>query len=230
MKGTKNILNGCLTALFIVALVVVVLTVSIGIPIYCRFLYYIQIKTLGMEEATGWSYDTIKAAYDDVLNYLTLPGFEFGTGELKWSQSGMSHFADCKVLFKLNLYCLVGGAVVAFVLDLLDRLKVIALVRPLGYRPSFFAGIAALALPVVIFLLVLAVGFDAAFTAFHSLFFPGKDNWIFNPVTDEIILVMPEQFFMNCAIIIGVSLVAISVALIIFGVVSRRRERAAQNN
>lgn len=221
----NKIFRGALTALFIAALVVVAITFAIGLPIYCRFLYYIQIKTLGMEEATGWSYDTIKAAYDDVLNYLTLPGHEFGTGALKWSESGMSHFVDCKVLFNLNLGCFIGGAVVAVVIGCLDAFKVVRLCRPFGFRPAFLSGIIALALPVVLVLLVAAVGFDRAFVAFHSLFFPGKDNWIFDASTDEIILVMPEQFFMNCAIIIAVGLVAASAGMIIYAVARRRIER-----
>ena len=37
---------------------------------------------------------------------------------------------------------------------------------------------------------------------FHALFFPGKDNWLFNPYTDEIINILPQEFFMNCAILI----------------------------
>lgn len=228
MKKPSEILCAVFTALFVAALVAVTITVSIGIPIYCRFFYYIQIRTLGMEEATGWSYETIRAAYDDVLNYLTLPGHAFGTGELRWSQSGMEHFADCKKLFNLNLGFFIGGAVAALTLGLLARFKVISLARPLGFRPCFLAGVIALALPVVLLLLVLAVGFDAAFVAFHAIFFPGKTNWVFDPRTDEIIQVMPEEFFLNCAVIIAVALVAISVAMIVFAVVRRRRDGVSQ--
>ena len=45
----------------------------------------------------------LKEAYDEVLNYLTLPNKPFGTGQLKYSESGMSHFVDCKKLFNLNI-------------------------------------------------------------------------------------------------------------------------------
>ena len=221
---TVRAVNIALTALFVAALVILIMTFSIGLPIYCRFFYYIQIKTLGMEEATGWSYETIKAAYDDVLNYLTLPGFEFGTGELKWSESGMSHFADCKALFNLNLFGFIGATVVALAIGLAARFKKITLCRPFGMNCAFLSGVIALALPVILALLVLIVGFDNAFVAFHSVFFPGKSNWVFDPYEDEIIRVMPEQFFLNCAILIAVSWIVISAAMIAVSAISARRK------
>ena len=47
-----------------------------------------------------------------------------------------------------------------------------------------------------------ALDFDRAFTIFHALFFPGKDNWIFDWRTDPIILFLPQAFFRNCALLI----------------------------
>ena len=48
-----------------------------------------------------------------------------------------------------------------------------------------------------------ALDFDRAFTVFHTLFFPGKDNWLFDWRTDGVILILPEAFFRNCALLIG---------------------------
>lgn len=214
-----------LTVVFAVALVLFMLTFSIGLPIYCRFFYYLQIKTLGMEEATGYSYATIKAAYDDVLNYLTLPNRPFGTGELLWTESEAAHFADCKALFNLNLAVLIVSGAVTLALVLLEKFKVIELCRPFGHRAYLISAVVSVALPVVIGALA-AINFDKAFVIFHSIFFPGKDNWTFDPRTEQIINVMPEQFFMNCAIIIGVGLVAFAAALIIADAVLTKKERA----
>ncbi len=217
--------NKIFTTIFIIALIAFMITFSIGIPIYCRFLYYIQIKTLGLEEATGWSFDVIKEAYDDVLNYLTLPGFEFSTGQLKWSESGKAHFDDCKTLFNLNLGVLIGSAVLLIITGVLVKLKKVTLCRPFGHSACFLAAILAVALPVVIGLLIAAVGFDAAFEVFHAIFFPGKTNWVFNSRTDQVILIMPEQFFLNCAIIIGVVLLAFAAALIIYDAVTCKKRK-----
>ena len=102
MEKYNDIKNRVVSVVFAVALAILILTFSIGLPIYFRPFYYIQIDTLDMVERTGYSYEVIKAAYDEVLNYLTLPWCEFGTGELAWSESGASHFADCLFLFNLN--------------------------------------------------------------------------------------------------------------------------------
>ena len=54
------------------------------------------------------------------------------------------------------------------------------------------------------FITLLAISdFDAMFVKFHQLFFPNKDNWIFDPRYDQIINILPEQFFINCAIVIA---------------------------
>ena len=65
--------------------------------------------------------------------------------------------------------------------------------------------------------------FDSLFTAFHKVCFPGKDNWLFNPSTDQIILVMPQDFFMNCAIFIAVALAVLSIISIVVGIINRKK-------
>lgn len=67
--------------------------------------------------------------------------------------------------------------------------------------------------------------FSRAFTVFHAVFFPGKDNWLFNPATDEIILIMPERFFLNCALLIGAVLLSACGALIAGDLLSAHRRK-----
>ena len=59
-----------------------------------------------------------------------------------------------------------------------------------------------------------ALDFDRAFVIFHRVFFPGKENWIFDWQTDPIILFLPQDFFRNCAILILVLLLVWCGALI----------------
>ena len=65
--------------------------------------------------------------------------------------------------------------------------------------------------------LLAALNFDGAFTVFHSIFFPGKDNWLFDPVTDPVILILPEAFFRNCAIAIVTVLLTVCIMLAVTG-------------
>lgn len=215
--------NRIITAVFGIALAVLILTVSIGLPIYFRPFYYIQIDALDMVEKTGYEYEVIKAAYDEVLDYLTLPWCEFGTGELKHSESGAAHFADCLVLFNLNAVALIISLAVVIVLLLLKRSGKVELLSPRGLHIGFWSGASLLGVFGIVAALA-ATNFDRAFVVFHSIFFPGKTNWYFNPFTDEIIRVMPQTFFMNCAILIVSSIILISLALIVHALVLKARK------
>lgn len=226
---TKKAIDITLTVVFIIVLVIFILTFSIGLPIYCRFFYYIQIKTLNLpEQAARYGinadYNDIKTAYDRILDFCTLPNKPFKSGVFAMSESGISHFADCKVLFDLNLAGMIVSGAVTLTIVLLNRFKVITLVRPMGHRAYLISAIVALALPIVIGALA-AINFDKAFEIFHGIFFPGKTNWTFDPYYDQIITVMPEEFFMNCAIIIGVGLIVFSAALIAADLVLWRKEK-----
>lgn len=216
MKRT-NIL---LSIIFVLSVVVLTITFSIGLPIYVRPFYYAHIDALDMPETYGIEKEEIIEAYDEVLDFLTLEGREFGAGILPFSEEGKNHFVDCKVLFDLNRNALIIALAVFIILSLFNKIGVIRLVRPLGLSLGFFSGL----LTLVLFAglgVVVAQDFSKAFTIFHQIFFPGKDNWLFNPYTDPIIFFMPQEFFMNCAILICASILIISVVLIIRGVKKR---------
>ncbi len=218
----EKILNTSASILYGVVIAILVISFSIGLPIYVRQFYYWHIDGLDMVEKTGYDYQTIKDAYDDVLDYLTVPGNEFGTGDLAFSEEGASHFADCKVLFDLNGWAFIISLLLFGVIVTLDRRRVIALYRPRGFAISFWSGIGTLGFFGAVALLA-SLDFNTAFIIFHSIFFPGKDNWLFNPRTDEIIRVMPQQFFMNCAILIVSSIIILCATMIALGVIEKRR-------
>ena len=202
-----------LSLLFALALVLFLLTAAISLPIYARGFYYAHIDALELPALTGRSKEEIREAYDQVLDYLTKPGREFGTGVFPYSQDGAAHFADCKVLFDLNRNVLILSCSLLAALLLLRKLGKTAAYR-LGKRSAaFWAAIVALVLPIVVGCLA-ALNFDRAFVIFHSLFFPGKDNWIFDWHADAIIQVLPQDFFMHCALLIGVGLLTMSLLVL----------------
>ncbi len=219
----KKALNCFLTALFIFAVLILIITFSISLPIYFRFFYYAHINTLDIPSITGYDYNTIKEAYDQVLNYLTLPNVQFGTGVFAHSQEGASHFADCKALFNLNLICLIVSATTVVAILILSKKKIVKMYNIFGFSPAFYSAL-LIFLAVGILGAIIAVDFDYAFTVFHHLFFPGKENWTFHPAYDEIILALPQQFFSNCAILIGSSIAIICVIIIIFNLIKRIKQ------
>ena len=214
--------NGIFTFLTGFLIAILIITVSIGLPIYVRPFYYYQVDALNIEAYSGADRETIIEAYDELLDYLTIPGKEFKTGDFKYSESGKSHFEDCKVLFDLNLYALITSLIGLGILLILRGNDVFEMLRPFGMNVMFSSGAFTLGGFAIIGGLC-AIDFDRAFTVFHKIFFPGKDNWLFNWWEDEIIRILPQDFFMNCAILILVSIVTLCLVSILVGLISKRK-------
>ncbi len=216
--------NPLLSVLFVLALIILILTVSIGLPIYIRPFYYAHIAPMGLPEYTGFTAEQIRQSYDAVLDYLVLPNREFSTGFFAHSEEGAAHFADCKVLFDLNRNLLLCSGAVLAVLVLLRKLGKTGSYRLGKFSAARWASVFALILPLVVGGLA-ALDFDRAFVIFHTLFFPGKTNWLFDWRTDPIILVLPQDFFMHCAMLIGAGLVCISTGILIFDIFREKKRR-----
>ena len=214
----KNALFTALTG-FLVA--ILILTISIGLPIYVRPFYYYQVDALDIPAYSGADRETIIEAYNELMDYLTIPGNEFKTGDFKYSESGKAHFVDCKVLFDLNLYAFITAVLGLAILFILNKSEVFELTRPFGKHVLFSSGIFTLGGFAIIGGLC-AINFDVAFTVFHKIFFPGKSNWMFSWWEDEIIRILPQDFFMNCAILILISIITLSTLAILWGGLNKK--------
>ena len=96
----------------------------------------------------------------------------------------------------------------------------------LGLRPDFAAGVLPFSQEGGLFVIVgglAALDFDRAFAVFHTIFFPGKDNWLFDPMTDPVILILPEEYFRSCALLILAGLLLACGGLIAADLRRRRR-------
>ena len=211
-----------LTVILSVVLAVVLLAFSIAAPIVCRPFYYAHITPLELEQRTGLTRDQIKTAYNEMLDYC-LGGEKFSTGVLRWSQSGKDHFTDVRVLFLLDLRVLGVFALLLLIILIAMRFTSWRPCRLLGRGPLFWAG-AGLAAVFPIVGGLAATDFDRAFTVFHTLFFPGKDNWLFDPRTDEIINILPQEFFMHCAVLILAILILGCAIFIAVDFITKRRK------
>ena len=200
------------TFALILALMALVLSAAIAVPLLWRGFYYLHINALGLPAKTGWTAVEIRAAFDEMMDYCVYRQ-AFGTGVLKWSAEGAAHLADCELLFRLDFTVLAVS--LAAVLLLWSMKREYASVSFGGRGPLFWAGSILAGLFVVIGGLG-ALDFDRTFVIFHSLFFPGKSNWIFDWRVDEIILVLPQVVFRNYAILIVALLLLGCVGLILF--------------
>ena len=216
--------NKILTGLLGFFAAILIITISIGLPIYVRPFYYRQVDTLDIPKYSGAEREDIIVAYNELMDYLTLPGKEFKTGVFKYSELGKSHCVDCKVLFDLNIYALIISLVGVVTLIILNKKKVFELWRPFGMSILFCSGAYTLGGFALIGGLA-ALNFDKAFEIFHKIFFPGKSNWMFSWYEDEIIRILPQDFFMNCAIMILCSIILLCLGCIAYGLIGKYKEK-----
>ena len=174
-------------------------TGSVALPILCRPFYHAHIAPMELSRRSGLTVEEIKTAYGEMMDYCTGLQQDFSAGVLPFSEEGAAHFADVRALFLLDLWAFglsAAGLLACFLLR--KRLRP---ARLRGHTFPFWAG-TGLALLFALIGGLAALDFDAAFTIFHRIFFPGKDNWLFNPLTDPIINLLPQNFFMHCALLI----------------------------
>lgn len=182
-----NIGIGILFLLFFISL-------GLILAINLRFLYYADIKWFHLEEASGLSYQEIKTNYNALIDYCS----PFFHGDLVFptlaaSATGLSHFAEVKVIFNAFYFIFAITFVLLVGIILWKRKKK-------QYQYLRVAGITSLALPLLVGIGCM-INFNAAFTAMHKIFF-ANDDWLFDPNTDPIITLLPEAFFLQCAIVI----------------------------
>ena len=216
---TSKLLSVVLSVLIALA----VLTGSVAVPLLCRSFYYAHIGPMGLED-WGLPREEIETAYNEMMDFCLGKREDFSAGVLTFSQSGADHFADVRGLFLLDLWALRASLAALLAVLVVCKVKRIRPQRFLGRGPGFWAA-AGLGASFLLVGGLAALDFDRAFVIFHSLFFPGKDNWIFDWQTDPIILFLPQDFFRNCAILILALLLVWCAALIAADLWTGKREK-----
>ena len=202
--------NNILKTIFIINTSFLILSFSIAFVILFRPFYYLHINGLKLEEKTGYSYSEIKEAYDDVIDYCVF-NHPFKTGILKYSNDGYDHFKDCQKLFIID-FIILGISLIIFIIKkfFFNKLKI------KDHSLEYYSSCILIGLFISLLLSTITIGFNKMFIMFHNIFFIGKNNWILDPRKDQIVSVLPEQFFMNCGIFIIILIIVISISFIIF--------------
>ncbi|MBM7767624.1 TIGR01906 family membrane protein [Glutamicibacter nicotianae] len=150
-----------------------------------------------------------------------LSGLKLSTGSSMFTEGEVQHMVDVKNLIG---FAYILGAVLAVILII--GIWYLAKRYAGGVRRALFSG-AILALAGIAALAVSAImGWDNFFTQFHALFF-SDGTWTFN-VSDTLIRLYPEQFWLDSAIAIAVLVLATIIAVIISCWPTGRRREAAR--
>ena len=195
------------------------LGIGLFIAVNFRPLYYACIDRYGLEEASGLSRDEIILNYDALIDY----NFPLHFGELcfptlKSSVSGLSHFAEVKVLF--NIFYVIGFlSIIITVMSFISRLK---------EREIRFLKVCSITSVVIPGILVLfsIIDFDRLFILFHKIAFR-NDDWLFDPEQDPVIKILPEEFFMLCLIVIAGTIIIGSCTVMGIYLYKKRKKKLA---
>lgn len=140
--------------------------------------------------------------YKNIINYLRFPWVNnLNLNYFSLSNTAYLHFQEVKNIFSLIF-------IIFFLITFIStifyyfyhHLFFINLIKVFNYYFYFI-----LLFISTIFLCIL-FNFSSSFALFHNILF-NNDYWLFNPVKDSIILILPENFFMICTcFIIGIIL------------------------
>ncbi|OTN86415.1 integral membrane protein [Enterococcus sp. 7E2_DIV0204] len=193
----------------IVCLILTIISLNVTLTINFRPLYMIDIDVLNILDYVSLDKADLLKNYGELMSYLNHPfNHTLQLSDFPVSKSGAFHFYEVKRLFLLCYGVLIVTIIPSgfFIKRLIKDKRVWRLIRPFQW---------GMIIP-VIFGAIMAIGFDQFFVAFHGVFF-NNDDWLFDPVTDPIINVLPETFFMHCFILFFVLLELCFLIGILFG-------------
>ncbi|HFU4551123.1 TPA: TIGR01906 family membrane protein, partial [Streptococcus suis] len=184
------------TKLQIIGTILFVLSAAVLGTIYLAWLVYpFEISFLGLEKVVYMKAADISYNFNILMNYLTNPfASVLDMPNFSSSANGLKHFADVKVLFHLVqvIFLISLPAVFYFWKEVVRK----------GYGKLYRTVFLWMALaPLLIALVGVLIGFDSFFVLIHHLLFPGDSTWLFDPLKDPVIYILPQEFFLHCFIL-----------------------------
>lgn len=195
--------------LSIFCLILFLLTFAITLTINAKWLYVIDIDKLGILNEVTLSKNELLKNYTELMRYLNYIWVNpLSMSDFPVSESGAFHFYEVKRLFQLNYSVLFITAVpsILFLKKSLKEGTFWQLIRPFSY----------LLIGLITLLIFMGAAFDTFFVKFHEVFF-NNDDWLFDPITDPIITVLPQDYFMHCFILFFILFVLFILVIIFVG-------------
>ena len=207
MKQTQKISAVIMMFLLIGVLLLTSFQVAIYGDSQYRF-YEREYKKYQVADSLNMTMDNIMDVTDQMMAYLIGKKAELSVitdvdGETQdfFNEQDRLHLADVRNLFLGGLKLRNYAVILATILMIVLRAKKADFRRlvPLGYLQALFVYL----ILAVILGVAMSIDFTSCFTLFHKLFFT-NNLWIFDPETDYMIRMLPEGFFSDMVIRVGV--------------------------
>lgn len=175
-------------------LTLTIISVSTVLTLACRPLYYLDIRALHIPETTGYTEQEIRENYNALIDYnLSVRDETLSLPTLPMSDSGRIHFGEVKAIFQRFQFMTVAGAILSIIGILWMR-------RRQSYGYLKLTAVLSVMIPAGVGAAV-ALNWDWAFVTFHQIAFD-NDYWLFDPDTDPVIRILPDAYFLHCAILL----------------------------
>lgn len=207
MKSGESMREKIIAIITSIIFAIFLISTTVKITLNFRPLYYFDIEYLKITEEVDMDKEEIKRNYDVLIDYLQ-PSYK---GELEFpslpmSEEGRIHFVDVKNIFIFFEYVMWITLFISFG-------GLIYLIIKNDYIVFKYTAIMLFAFPLILIIPFL-INFNYVFTLFHKIAFT-NDYWLFDPSTDPIILLLPERYFMHCALLMVVLVTIYSIILML---------------
>lgn len=183
--AVSNVLLALIGTLFIFC-------ASVYLVLNIRQIYYFDIDFLKIGEETRLDDWIIRENYDILVDYnlITKQVRELKFPSFPMSETGRIHFEEVRRIFFAVQYA--GAACL-----LLFAAGFVYKVCRGDFGCLKLMAIFSVVIPLTVGI-AIAVSWQKVFVIFHELVFQ-NDYWIFDPVTDPVINILPDEFFFHCA-------------------------------
>ena len=149
--------------------------------------------------------EEIKLNYDYMIDYnLNKISGEFELPTIKSSIEGKIHFEEVKEIF-LNVNKLLILSFIVTLIGVIYNLR--------NNKIEFLNITSKLVIILPIFVLIpMLINFDKTFVIFHEIMFD-NEYWIFDPLKDPVINILPQEFFYHAGLMIVVLVILSSILL-----------------
>lgn len=174
-------------------LMIFIITSSVTLTLNFRPLYYHDIEALKIEQTSGFSKKVIYKNYNELIDYNSIFHQKPLKLTMRMSEQGRIHFKEVKRIFSVLQFFMI--------LSFIGSLY-------LGYQQfkrkdyTFFKTTSIIT---IVFPLItggiIAMNWGKAFILFHKILFR-NDYWLFDEYFDPVIKILPDAFFLHCALLI----------------------------
>lgn len=215
-----------LGAIFTVTLLIIVLLSSFEIAVYSGSSFFEKEYTkYGVTEDVYMKMDDLLDVTDEMMKYLKgdrddLSGIKTvidgKPGYFFTDSTEIVHMADVRELF------LAGFLLRKICIVLLILSMIILIISKVNWKyvlvHSVKIGVIIFAILTLLLSFIMSRNFDRAFVVFHKIFF-NNDLWILDPDKSRLINILPEGFFVDTAIRIGVIAGILILAILVVAII-----------